>query len=77
MTPLTEQVDDGPVIVSLLKVRQLQTDQLCTPQTAAEQECQDGKAEVLSILAFRAYPVNRGGPYIPRTPFQGIGDEGY
>jgi len=35
MTTLTEQVDDGPVIVSLLKVRQLQTDQFCTPQASA------------------------------------------
>jgi hypothetical protein len=35
MTTLTEQVDDGPVIVSLLKVSQLQTDQFCTPQAAA------------------------------------------
>ena len=42
MTTLTEQVDDGPVIVSLLKVRQLQTDQLGTPQATAQQEGQDG-----------------------------------
>ena len=42
MTTLTEQVDDGPVIVSLLKVRQLQTDQLGTPQAAAQQEGQNG-----------------------------------
>jgi hypothetical protein len=42
MTTLTEQVNDGPVIVSLLKVRQLQTDQLGTPEATAQQECQDG-----------------------------------
>src|SRR5450631_1439197 len=42
MTALTEQVNDGPVIVSLLKVRQLQTDQLGTPQATAQQEGQDG-----------------------------------
>ena len=35
MTTLTKQIDDGPVIVSLLKVRQLKTDQLGTPQAAA------------------------------------------
>jgi hypothetical protein len=35
MTTFTEQVNDGPVIVSLLKVRQLQTDQLGTPQATA------------------------------------------
>ena len=42
MTTLTEQVNDGPVIVPLLKVRQLQTDQLGTPQAAAQQKSQDG-----------------------------------
>ena len=42
MTALPEQINDGPVVVSLLKVRQLQTDQLGTPQAAAEQESQDG-----------------------------------
>jgi hypothetical protein len=36
-----KQVNDGPVIISLLKVRQLQPDQLCTPQAAAYQESQD------------------------------------
>jgi hypothetical protein len=41
MTTLTEQVDDGPVFVSLMKVRQLQTDQLGTPQAAAQQKGQD------------------------------------
>jgi hypothetical protein len=35
MTTLTEQVNDGPVIVSLLKVRQLQTHQLSAPQATA------------------------------------------
>ena len=42
MTTLTEQVNDGPVIISLLKVRQLQTDQLGTPEATAQQEGQDG-----------------------------------
>jgi hypothetical protein len=42
MTTLTEQVNDGPVIVSLLKVRQPQTDQLGTPQATTQQEGQDG-----------------------------------
>ena len=42
MATLTEQVNDGPVIVSLLKVRQLQPDQLGTPQAAAQQEGQNG-----------------------------------
>ena len=38
MTALTEQVNDGPVIVSPPEVRQLQTDQLGTPQAAAQQD---------------------------------------
>ena len=42
MTTLPKQINDGPVVVSLLKVRQLQTDQLGTPQAAAEQEGEDG-----------------------------------
>src|ERR1700733_10498120 len=42
VTTLTEEVNDGPVIVSLLQVRQLQTDQLGTPQATAQQEGQDG-----------------------------------
>src|ERR1700729_591957 len=40
MTTLTEQVNDGPVIISLLKVRQLQTDQLGTPEATAQEEGQ-------------------------------------
>jgi hypothetical protein len=31
LVAVTEQVDDGPVIVSLLKMRQLQPNQLGTP----------------------------------------------
>jgi hypothetical protein len=41
MTTFTKQVNDRPVIISLLEVRQLQPDQLCTPQAAAQQESQD------------------------------------
>jgi hypothetical protein len=42
MSALTEQVNNGPVIVSLLKVRQLKTDQFGTPQAAAQQHGQNG-----------------------------------
>jgi hypothetical protein len=42
MSALTEQVNNGPVIVSLLKVRQLQADQLGAPQAAAQQDGQNG-----------------------------------
>lgn len=41
MTSFTEQVNNGPVIVSLLKVRQLQTDHFAPPQAAAEQDGQN------------------------------------
>jgi hypothetical protein len=53
MTALPEQINDGPVVVSLLKVRQLQTDQLGTPQAAAEQEGQDGMVP----FALRETPI--------------------
>jgi hypothetical protein len=55
MTSFSEQVNNGPVIVSLLKVRQLQTDQLGTPQAAAQQ---DGKNGMVSF-ALRFGPVGR------------------
>jgi hypothetical protein len=35
VTALAEEINDGPVIVSLLKMRQLQHNQLGTPQAAA------------------------------------------
>jgi hypothetical protein len=46
MTSFSEQVNNDPAIVSLLKVRQLQTDQFSTPQAAAQQ---DGKNGVVSF----------------------------
>jgi hypothetical protein len=41
LATLIEQVKNGPVIVPLLNVRQLQPNQLSTPQAAAQQESQD------------------------------------
>jgi hypothetical protein len=63
MTTFTEQVNDGPVIVSLLKVRQLQTDQLGTPQATAQQKSQDGMISfpfcVLLVRGFKKPPSSR------------------
>ena len=42
MATFTKQVNDGPMIVPLLEVRQLQPNQLGTPQAAAQQKSQDG-----------------------------------
>src|ERR1700733_11483185 len=42
MPSFTEQVNNGPVIVSLLKMGKLQADQLGTPQAAAQQDGQNG-----------------------------------
>ena len=53
MATLAEEINDSPVIVALLKVRQLQPDQLGTSQTAAEQERQDG----MISFALRDVPV--------------------
>jgi hypothetical protein len=54
-TSFSEQVNDGPVIVSPLEVRQLQTDQLGTPQAAAQQDGQYGMVS----FALRFGPVGR------------------
>jgi hypothetical protein len=53
MATLTEQVNDCPVVVSLLKLRQLQTDQLGTPQATTQQESQDG----MISFAFRVTSI--------------------
>jgi hypothetical protein len=42
MATFTKQVNDRPVIVPLLNVRQLQPNQLGTSQVAAQQKSQDG-----------------------------------
>jgi hypothetical protein len=53
MATFTKQINDGPVIVPLLKGRQLQPNQLGTSQAAAQQKSQDG----MISLAFRFAPI--------------------
>ncbi len=52
MTTFAEQVNDGPVIVSLLKVRQLQANQLGTPQATAQKQSQDGMISFAFCFVF-------------------------
>jgi hypothetical protein len=67
MATLAEEINDGPVIVALLEVRQLQPDQLGTPQAAAEHEGQDGMISLTlreaSIGGFKEpAPLSAGEP---------------
>src|SRR5271170_5799744 len=41
MPAFTEEINDGPMIVPLLEMRQIQGDQLGTSQTAPQEQCKD------------------------------------
>jgi hypothetical protein len=67
MTTFTKQVNDGPVIVPLLKVRQLQPNQLGTPQATAQKKSQDGMISFALCILFirgieKAAPLSAGKP---------------
>ena len=72
MTSFSEQVNNGPVIVSLLKVRQLQTDHLAPPQAAAQQDGENGMVS----LALRVGLVGRVEKPAPLSAGEPIAEAG-